>query len=195
MPHPDSPPSTPHVVWRQTTVLRNAQGQDVAVSVGPDGKVWSFHTSEVSGPRLQSLGVAADFVAAGRTSNGQLVVISAQGLNVHCCVEAPQPALPGTATPALRWTVAKPMALPPSIPGATGVRRLDIQTDFRSMRVILVVNTLNHATGAGSVMVCAPLTMQGPGAFTVVQPSSKREIPLHHAARKATGFQRLRTMF
>ena len=152
-------------MWRQTTVTRNAQDQEEAFSIGPDGQVWSFiaEAGKFGHPALTSLDMPADFLAVGHNARGALVVISAKGLEMHFRTENPL----GPD----RWS--EPAALPlPAIENATGVRRLYIQTDFSGMRIAMIVDTNTPGSPQSYVMACSQWLMDGPGPFVLVPPMS-----------------------
>ncbi len=188
MPNPLHPADTKTSLWKQTTVLRNAQGQEEAISVGPDGNVWSFIADsgdsrfDAAGQRLENLDLPADFVTVGRTKAGALVVIAAKGLKLHYRTETPLTALHMADGLSHRWTPACPIQLP-AISGAVGVRRLYTQTDFSGMRIALIVDTETPEHGSSYVMVCSQWTENGPGPFILLPPlGAKKTTPAQAAA-------------
>jgi hypothetical protein len=197
MPNPLHSANSSTNLWKQTTVLRNAQGQEEAISVGPDGHVWSFIADsgdsrfDASGQRLDSLGMAADFVTVGRNAAGALVVIAAKGLNLQYRTETPLTALDMADGLSHRWTPAKPIQLP-VIAGAVGVRRLYTQHDFSGMRIALIVDTETAEHGSSYVMACSQWTENGPGPFILLPPlGAKRAAPAQAAT--APGMRMFRT--
>jgi hypothetical protein len=167
-------------LWRQTTVLRNVQGQEEAISVGPDGNVWSFIADsgdsrfDATGQRLENLGLPADFVTVSRNAAGAIVVIAAKGLHLQYRTETPLTALNISDGLRHRWTPAKTIRLP-AIPGAVGVRRLYTQNDFSGMRIALIVDTETPETGQSYVMACSQWTEQGPGPFILLPPMGAKK--------------------
>ena len=191
MPNPLHPANTNTSLWKQTMVMRNAQGQEEAISVGPDGNVWSFIADsgdsrfDASGQRLENLGLPADFVTVGRTGAGALVVIAAKGLKLHYRTETPLTALNMADGLSHRWTPARPIQLP-AIAGAVGVRRLYTQTDFSGMRIALIVDTETPEHGSSYVMVCSQWTESGPGPFILLPPmGTKKTAPATPSAAPA----------
>ncbi|ARV17689.1 hypothetical protein AEP_00730 [Curvibacter sp. AEP1-3] len=187
MPNPLHPADTNTSLWKQTTVLRNAQGEEEAISVGPDGYVWSFIADsgdsrfDASGQRLENLGMPADFVTVGRNAAGALVVIAAKGLHLQYRTETPLTALDIADGLSHRWTPAKPVQLP-VIAGAVGVRRLYTQNDFSGMRIALIVDTETAEHGSSYVMACSQWTENGPGPFILLPPlGAKKATPVQPA--------------
>jgi len=137
MPNPLHPADTNTSLWKQTTVLRNAQGQEEAISVGPDGNVWSFIADsgdsrfDASGQRLESR-MPADFVTLGLHAAGALVVDRSQGLAPSVPHGDPVDRIGhGSNGLSHRWTPAKPVRTARGDPlGAVGVRRSYTQNDF-----------------------------------------------------------------
>lgn len=158
------------VQWQQTVVMRNAQKQEEAFSIGPDGLVWSFIADtgdsrfDASGQHLENLGLQADFLTVGRNGAGALVVIAAKGLHIQYRTETPP-----SATEGLRWSPAQSIALPP-IAHATGVRRLYTQSDFSGMRIAMIVDTEQPGQGSSYVMACSQWHDSGPGPFILLPP-------------------------
>ena len=150
-------------LWRQTTVTRNAQDQEEAFSIGPDGQVWSFMTEagKLGRTALTSLNMPADFLAVGQNAHGALVVITIKGLSMHFRTETPM----GPE----RWSEAAVAPLP-AIAHATGVRRLYIQTDFTGMRIAMIVDTNAPGSTQSYVMACSQWLVDGPGPFVLVPP-------------------------
>jgi hypothetical protein len=163
------------VQWQQTVVMRNAQKQEEAFSIGPDGYVWSFIADsgdsrfDASGQRLENLGLKADFLTVGRNVAGALVVIAAKGLHTQYRTESPVTALDAPESMSRRWSPAQSIHLP-AIQGATGVRRLYTQSDFSGMRIALIVDTEHPNTGVSYVMACSQWHDSGPGPFIVLPP-------------------------
>ena len=189
MPHSDHHRSTnPQGLWRQTTLLRNSRGQDEAISIGPDGMVWSFIAGsgpDSAGQRLENLGLQADFVTVGRHSDDTLVVMAAQGLTLQYRSEI---ASTGSSYLHQRWTPARAVPLP-EIAGAVGVRRLYTQTDFSGLRIALIVDTDTPEHGPSYVMACSQWTDQGPGPFILVPPlGAPKPAASPAAAATGTGF-------
>jgi len=183
MPNPLHPADSGTNLWKQTTVLRNAQGQEEAISVGPDGNVWSFIADsgdsrfDATGQRLENLAMPADFVTVGRNAAGALVVIAAKGLHLQYRTETPLTALDIADGLTHRWTPATTIQLP-QIAGAVGVRRLYTQTDFSGMRIALIVDTETAEHGSSYVMACSQWTEKGPGPFILLPPlGSKKAAP------------------
>lgn len=175
---PGTPKNTPQgITWRQTVVMRNAQGQEEAFSIGPDGNVWSFIADsgdsrfDATGQRLDNLGLAADFLTVGRNVAGALVVIAAKGLYTQYRTETPQEGLTLADGLRKRWSPAQSIHLP-AIAGATGVRRLYTQTDFSGMRIAMIVDTEQPGIGASYVMACSQWGDAGPGSFILLPPLS-----------------------
>jgi hypothetical protein len=88
-------------LWRKTMVLSNAQGQDEAFSIGPDGYVWHYVMGQgrVGAGRLLSTGLAANVFTAAALPDGRRLLMGAQGLEVSCCAEQPRELGGGWATP------------------------------------------------------------------------------------------------
>ena len=162
------------VQWQQTVVMRNAQNQEEAFSIGPDGLVWSFIADggdsrfDAGGQRLENLGLEADFLTVGRNAAGALVVIAAKGLHTQYRTEAAVTALE-MAENRPRWSPAQSIHLP-HIQGATGVRRLYTQSDFSGMRIAMIVDTELPGVGASYVMACSQWHETGPGPFILLPP-------------------------
>jgi hypothetical protein len=197
MPNSLHPADTSTSLWKQTTVLRNAQGQEEAISVGPDGKVWSFIADsgdsrfDAIGQRLENLGMPADFVAVGRNPAGALVVIATEGLHLQYRTERPLTALDMADGLSHRWTPAKPVQLP-MIAGAVGVRRLYTQNDLSGMRIALIVDTETTEHGSNYVMACSQWTENGPGPFILLPPlGGKKASPAQPTA--SSGARMFRT--
>lgn len=160
-----SPTTAPGVAWQQTVLMRNAQGQEEAFSIGPDGRVWSFVAHSGKQP-LDDLELDADFLTVGRNGTGALVVIAAKGLRtVYRSEILPE----GGSTACERWTPPRAIHLP-TIQGATGVRRLYTQSDFSGMRIALIVDTHTAEQGASYVMACSQWHDNGPGPFILLPP-------------------------
>jgi hypothetical protein len=72
-------------IWRELTINRNAQDQDEAFAIGPDGYVWRYLTDTSSGKagRLVSTGLAAAHFALIAPSCSPRVLIAAER-NVLC---------------------------------------------------------------------------------------------------------------
>jgi len=161
------------VQWQQTVVMRNAQKQEEAFSIGPDGRVWSFIADsgdsrfDAAGQHLENLGLEADFLTVGRNAAGALVVIAAKGLHTQYRTETPLTAL--DAAQGLRWSPAQSIHLP-TIQGATGVRRLYTQSDFSGMRIAMIVDTEQPGVGSSYVMACSQWHENGPGPFILLPP-------------------------
>ncbi len=173
---PFSKPHTPpEVQWQQTVVMRNAQQEEEAFSIGPDGQVWSFiadrSDSNANGgaPRLENLGLEADFLTVGRNAAGALVLIAAKGLRTQYRTEIPLTARDAARGLGRCWSPAQSIQLP-AIPGATGVRRLYTQSDFNGMRIAMIVDTELPGVGASYVMVCSQWRDTGPGPFILLPP-------------------------
>ncbi|CAM8632893.1 hypothetical protein MCEMSHM24_02991 [Comamonadaceae bacterium] len=187
MPNPIHPAEPAASLWTQTTVLRNAQNQEEAISIGPDRKVWSFIADtgdsrfEASGQRLENLGLSADFVTVGRNSVGALVVIAAKGLTLQYRTERPLTALDMADGLRHRWTPAKPIQLP-RIEGAVGVRRLYTQSSFSGLRIALIVDTETPEHGASYMMVCSQWGETGPGPFILLPPLGAHKPAPHKPA-------------
>ncbi|MDZ7918652.1 hypothetical protein [Rhodoferax sp.] len=168
------------VQWQQTVVMRNAQNQEEAFSIGPDGLVWSFIADggdsrfDGGGQRLENLGLEADFLTVGRNAAGALVVIAAKGLHTQYRTETP----PGTGLDAgrdglrKRWSPGPIHPLTRTLQGATGVRRLYTQSDFSGMRIAMIVDTEQPGVGASYVMACSQWHETGPGPFILLPPLS-----------------------
>ncbi len=79
-------------LWRCLTLSRNAQGQDEAFAIGPDGYVWSYLTSSVGHTtgRLISTGLEASGFATAKLANNRKLVIGMQGANFLCVTETGQ---------------------------------------------------------------------------------------------------------
>jgi hypothetical protein len=171
MTHAPSP--SQGVQWQQTVVMRNAQDQEEAFSIGPDGFVWSFIADssgshfDASGQGLENLGMEADFLTVGRNAAGALVVIAAKGLRTQYRTENPVAALDATKNPGHRWSPAQPIHLP-AIQGATGVRRLYNQSNFSGMRIAMIIDTEQPGVGSSYVMACSQWHDTGPGPFTLL---------------------------
>lgn len=171
---PRTPPGM-GVQWQQTVVVRNAQKQEEAFSIGPDGRVWSFIADtgdrrfDTSGPRLWNLGLEADFLTVGRNMAGVLVVIAAKGLRTQYRTEMPLAARDAAKGLGHCWSPAKSIHLP-HIPGAIRVRRLYTQSDFNGMRIAMIVDTGQPGIGASYVMVCSQWHDTGPGPFILLPP-------------------------
>jgi hypothetical protein len=169
-------PRTPQgmrVQWQQTAVMRNAQQQEEAFSIGPDGRVWSFIADhgdsrlDACGQRLESLGMEADFLTVGRNVAGALVVIAAKGLHTRYRTEMPLTALDIARGLGRRWSPAQSIHLP-TIQGAIGVRRMYTQSDFNGMRVAIVVDTEHPGGGTSYVMLCSQWDHTGPKPFILL---------------------------
>jgi hypothetical protein len=163
---------SPHPLWKQTTVLRNALGQEEAISVGPDGHVWSFlpeGREDARDQRLENLGMPADWVTAGQTETGAWVVIAAKGLALQYRCEMSLSAVDRMRGTGSRWTPAQTLALP-FIRGAVGVRRVYTQTDFRGLRLALIVDTETPEHGTSYVMACSQWIGKVPGPFILLPP-------------------------
>ena len=163
------------VQWQQTVVMRNAQKQEEAFSIGPDGYVWSFIADsgdsrfDACGQRLDNLGLKADFLTVGRNVAGALVVIAAKGLNTQYRTETPVTALDAAESVGRRWSPAQSIHLP-TIQGATGVRRLYTQSDFSGMRIAMILDIEQPSVGVSYVMACSQWHDRGPGPFIVLPP-------------------------
>nr|WP_315465315.1 hypothetical protein [uncultured Rhodoferax sp.] len=185
-------------LWKQTTILRNVQGQEEAISVGPDGHVWSFiaegagQRTSHTGQRLESLGLPAEHLTVGRNAAGALVVIAAKGLNLQYRVETPLAALHYTDATRQRWSPARSLTLP-AIAGAVGIRRLYTQNDFSGMRIALIVDTKTTEHGSSYVMACSQWTEDGPSAFTLLPPLNIRKAPRAETVAASGGRQVYRT--
>lgn len=192
MPHSDIHRTTSQQgLWRQTTLLRNSRGHDEAISIGPDGMVWSFIADNGAGAgnqRLENLGLRADFVTVGRHSNDALVVMAAQGLTLQYRTETASSMQDRTQLHQ-RWTPARSVPLP-DIAGAVGVRRLYTQTDFSGLRIALIVDTDTPEHGPSYVMACSQWTDNGPGPFILVPPLGAPKPAASRAAPAETGFFR-----
>jgi hypothetical protein len=151
------------VQWQQTVVMRNAQNQEEAFSIGPDGCVWSFiadSSFDDGGQRMENLGLEADFLTVGRNAAGALVVIAAKGLHTQYRTEVAE-------TPGHRWSPVQSIHLP-AIQGATGVRRLYNQSSFSGMRIAMIIDTEQPGAGSSYVMACSQWHDNGPGPFTLL---------------------------
>jgi hypothetical protein len=84
-------------LWCGLTVSRNAQGQDEAFAIGPDGYVWSYLTSPAGHTtgRLISTGLQAHSFALAKLARHRKLLIGAQGASLSWVVET------GEAQP--RW--------------------------------------------------------------------------------------------
>jgi hypothetical protein len=67
-------------IWRELTINRNAQDQDEAFAIGPDGYVWRYLTDTSSGApgRLVSTGLAAAHFALIAAPGSPRVLIAAE---------------------------------------------------------------------------------------------------------------------
>ncbi len=84
-------------MWSGLTVSRNAQGQDEAFAIGPDGYVWSYITSPAghTAGRLISTGLEASSFALAKLARHRKLVIGVQGASLSWVAET------GEAQP--RW--------------------------------------------------------------------------------------------
>ena len=85
-------------MWKDTLVTINADGQEEAYSIAPDGFVWSYTVDSEFGRtgRLVTTGLRASAFAHGKSSDGHIIVIAADGALVHFVVE--------TGNPKRRWS-------------------------------------------------------------------------------------------
>lgn len=76
-------------MWHSTVVLKTAQGMEEAFSIGPDGYVWHYLVGRyrATGGRLFSTGLAASVFNVTPLADGRRMVIAANLLSLHFCVE------------------------------------------------------------------------------------------------------------
>lgn len=188
MPSQPPAPDKPTSLWKQTTVLRNARGKEEAISIGPDGHVWSYIADpgqqRATDPeqRMENLGMEADFVTAGRRADGALVVIAAKGLSLQYRTETASGIMSAALGSSSRWTPVQAIPLP-AIRGAVGVRRLYTQSDVKGMRVALIVDTHTQEHGSSYVMACSQWGHTGPGPFILLPPLNPPSTELPKSSR------------
>ena len=88
-------------MWKDTTVTTNADGQEEAYSIAPDGFVWSYTVDSEFGRtgRLITTGLRASAFALGKSPEGHNIVIAADGALVQFAVE--------TGDPKQRWSTPR----------------------------------------------------------------------------------------
>ena len=93
-------------MWKDTTVTTNADGQEEAYSIAPDGFIWSYTVDSEFGRtgRLIATGLRADTFALGKSAGGHNIVIAAVGADVHFVTE--------TRDPKQRWSVPRKVSFP-----------------------------------------------------------------------------------
>ena len=76
-------------MWKDTTVTTNADGQEEAYVIAPDGFIWSYTIDSELGRtgRLITTGLRASAFVLGKSPDGRNIVIAADGVLVHFAVE------------------------------------------------------------------------------------------------------------
>ena len=108
-------------MWKDTTVTTNADGQEDAYSIAPDGFVWSYTVDSESGRtgRLITTGLRASAFALGKSPDGHNIVIAADGVYVHFVVE--------TGDPKQRWSTPRSVSFPAAQQKVVAVEKLFTQ--------------------------------------------------------------------
>ena len=93
-------------MWKDTTVTTNADGQEEAYSIAPDGFIWSYTVDSECGRtgRLITTGLRANTFALGKSPDGRNIVIAADGALMHFAVE--------TGDPKQRWSTPRSASFP-----------------------------------------------------------------------------------
>ena len=91
-------------LWKDTTVIANAQGERESFSIGADGFVWSYKLASANhkAGKLHSTGVQATSFTVGIAGNGRLVIVAVDGLALRTSVENDPSLLSGK-----RWSTPK----------------------------------------------------------------------------------------
>lgn len=88
-------------MWKDTTVTTNADGEEEAYSIAPDGFIWSYTVDSKRGRtgRLFTTKLRASAFALGKSPNGHTVVIAADDAFVQFVLE--------TGDPKRRWSTPR----------------------------------------------------------------------------------------
>ena len=108
-------------MWKDTVVTTNADGQEEAYSIAPDGFVWSYTVDSEFGRtgRLITTGLRADAFALGKSPDGYNIVIAADGALVQFAVE--------TGDPKQRWSTPRSVSFPAAQHKVVAVEKLFTQ--------------------------------------------------------------------
>lgn len=127
-------------MWKDTTVTTNADGQEEAYSIAPDGFVWTYTVDSECGRtgRLITTGLRASAFALGKSPDGRNIVIAADGAMVQFVVE--------TGDPKQRWSAPRSVSFPAAQKKVVSVEKLFTQVLAGNLFIGLLTRHLN-ATG------------------------------------------------
>lgn len=105
-------------MWKDTTVTTNADGQEEAYVIAPDGFIWSYTIDSELGRtgRLITTGLRASTFALGKSPDGRNIVIAADGTLVHFAVE--------TGDFKQRWSTPRTVNFPDVQPKMLAIEKL-----------------------------------------------------------------------
>lgn len=168
-------------MWKGTSVITNALGQDEAYSIAPDGFIWSYTIDAELGRtgRLMSTGLKASTFALGKSGDGLTLVIAADGAKVQYVVES--------GNPNQRWSTPTAVTFPAAFKNAVSIDTIFTQT----LAGNLFVGVLARHTSAechklyqfwecvwarGSFVFCnSPVNLEGPGNIWLEKISNSLE--------------------
>lgn len=127
-------------MWKDTTVTTNANGQEEAYSIAPDGCIWSYIVNLEFGRsgRLITTGLRASAFALGTSPDGRNIVIAADGARVQFVVE--------TGDPNRRWSTPHCVSFPLAHHKVLAVEKLFTQVLAGNLFVGLLTS---HRDAAG----------------------------------------------
>ncbi len=118
-------------MWHSTVVLKTPQGMEEAFSIGPDGYVWHYLVGryQATGGRLFSTGLKASVFNVTHLADGRRMVIAADLLSLHFCVEE----APGTG----RWSAAQDVPFN-TLRGTMSIEKIMLQTKGQQLLIGVV---------------------------------------------------------
>lgn len=108
-------------MWKDTTLTTNADGQEEAYSIAPDGFIWSYTVDSEFGRtgRLITTGLRASAFAMGKSPDGRNIVIAVDSTLVQFVVE--------TGDPKQRWSTPQSVSFPAAQQNFVTVEKLFTQ--------------------------------------------------------------------
>lgn len=108
-------------MWKDTTLTTNADGQEEAYSIAPDGFIWSYTVDSEFGRtgRLITTGLRASAFAMGKSPDGRNIVIAVDSTLVQFVVE--------TGDPKPRWSTPQSVSFPAAQQNFVTVEKLFTQ--------------------------------------------------------------------